>query len=1069
MPDPLQCPFCGKKLKTERGVTQHIFQTPTCKQKQHDAVSSAAKEAKRKGETAHQSGRSKRPNIHAPETTVRRAAASRKIPPDLSDQEANDIPLPPDNISDEESDTKPRAKRRKTLRNKANQEEERVVYSDLDTDSDEEDNAPAATATTPGINTAIREAFQSYCDDHSNNFLRLSKEDATSIKLLDVLKRKAPLNTYHLVMEWHLKETGKLRAHEKLGDAIGYQHRVTLMKKLLPRYNLLPMLPKEKKVRLPSSRAVVSIPVRDAADCIVSLLTDPRFQDSDYLFFGDDPLMPPPEKITYLSDLNTGDAYLKSYQQMITHDRQVLLPVPLYIDGAVTGQFTDLPITAVKMSLGIHCREARDRQYAWRELGFIPVVRKDPARGKKIFQETGHLDSTDVIVLEGEGDADPEASDSDQEETAEDGAVKAQDFHTMLKAILKSFVELQRTGFVWDLVYKGKLYRDLEFVIFVPFVKCDTEEADVLCGKYTVRTKNVRHVCRYCHCPTDDADNPLARYPPKTQPEIQKLVQKGKLTKLQSISQQYIQNAWYDVRFHSANDCGIHGATPSEKLHAIQLGIFKYLREIFFIHMGKSSQLAENINGLATMYGKLLTRQSERDLPNTNFAKGIQKGKLMARDFRGVLLIMAAVLASNKGRQLLFERKKFGKEVGLRDWTLLVELMLEWEAYLGQKVMKREHVVRLQKKHRFIMYIMKQVADRSSGMGLKLMKFHAIVHLINDMLLYGSPSEFDTGSNESHHKESKYAAKLTQRKEATFNSQTAQRLTEFMCIDLAMEELLHDGCVWEYYDRVEEKTDRLDDDAVLGVDVPYPDPRDSDSPEDIEIRTGGTRIRIFEDSDEEGTPVYQMLSRSKSLQDKTVWVQEAVIWLNDLQNLVAEFIPDPYLQVLTEHKRGGTVFYGHPNFRSSGPWKDWALIDWGGGWGTLPSHIWCFISLRNMPTGNQRLQFGGITLQDGVFAMVEVGQYTQEENRPLQSDLFVPLTVEVQGFDADGEVSGRKFYLANTEAIVGPCAVVPNIGGEKNAYFQVKPRREWSKLFVEWLKAPHDEDEMELSDTEEDD
>ena len=106
--------------------------------------------------------------------------------------------------------------------------------------------------------------------------------------------------------------------------------------------------------------------------------------------------------------------------------------------------------------------------------------------------------------------------------------------------------------------------------------------------------------------------------------------------------------------------------------------------------------------------------------------------------------------------------------------------------------MRREHVVRLQKKHRFIMYIMKQVADRTSGMGLKIMKFHAIIHLISDMLLYGTPSEFDTGSNESHHKESKYAAKLTQRKEATFNLQTATRLTEFMCIDLAMEELLHD-------------------------------------------------------------------------------------------------------------------------------------------------------------------------------------------------------------------------------------------------------------------------------------
>ena len=629
MSDSLQCPYCKKQLKTERGVTQHIFQTPTCKQKQHQAISSASKQAKLTATSPHETRRSNRLQRLASDVPVQRAFASRKRQPELPDHEHDDMPPPADDSSDSQSDAKPKAKclKRPVV------EGDEADYSNLDTDSSSEDTDAEAATTSPGVNAAIRDAFRSYCDEHANEFLSLTKEDATSIKLMHVLKRKAPLNTYASVMEWHLKETGKLRDHETLGDAIGYHHRATLMKKLLPRYNLLPMVPKEKKVRLPSSRAVVSIPVRDAADCIVSLLTDPRFQDSDYLFFGDDPLAPPPEKVTYLSDLNTGDAYLKSYEKMITHDRQVLLPVPIYIDGAVTGQFTDLPVTAVKMALGIHSREARDRQYAWRELGFIPVVRKDPARGKKIFQESGHLDSHDVIVLEGEGDADPEASDSDQDETEEDGAVKAQDFHTMLKTILKSFVELQRTGFVWDLMYKGKLYRDIEFVLFVPFVKCDTEEADVLCGKYTVRTKNVKHVCRYCHCPTADADNPLAKYPLKTQPEIQKLVQKGKLERLQAISQQYIENAWYDVTFHAANECGIHGATPSEKLHAIQLGIFKYLREIFFIHMGKSSQLAEEINGLATMYGKLLTRQSERDLPNTNFAKGIQKGKLMARNF----------------------------------------------------------------------------------------------------------------------------------------------------------------------------------------------------------------------------------------------------------------------------------------------------------------------------------------------------------------------------------------------------------------------------------------------------
>ena len=43
-------------------------------------------------------------------------------------------------------------------------------------------------------------------------------------------------------------------------------------------------------------------------------------------------------------------------------------------------------------------------------------------------------------------------SDTDSEDG--DGAVKAQDFHTILEEILKSFVELQETGFMWDLVYK---------------------------------------------------------------------------------------------------------------------------------------------------------------------------------------------------------------------------------------------------------------------------------------------------------------------------------------------------------------------------------------------------------------------------------------------------------------------------------------------------------------------------------------------------------------------------------------------------------------------------------------
>ena len=466
----------------------------------------------------------------------------------------------------------------------------------------------------------------------------------------------------------------------------------------------------------------------------------------------------------------------------------------------------------------------------------------------------------------------------------------------------------------------------------------------------------------------------------------------------------------------------------------------------------------------------------------------------MAKQYRGVLLVIAAVLRSRLGRSLLKTRKSFGKETGLRDWTLLVELLLEWEAYLCQKRMKRSHVKKLAQKHRFIMYIIKNVCKRAKGMGLKIMKFHAITHLVEDILLYGVPSEFDTGSNESHHKATKTAAKMTQRKESTFDHQTAIRMTEFMAIDLAIEEVNLGKVVWEYFDiDTESVADVTDGDASLSemgnmqVDV------DADSNESgthvcgnssdnggsiddsLAITTGGTKIRIYEDQYDNNEPCFQILGRSKH-KYATHWSTEVVRFLNDLQHLVGGYIPEPCLPVYTEHKRGENMFRGHPNHRGDGPWKDWALVDWGAGYGVLPSRIWCFVDLKGLPSGRSALQFGGIRLDNGVHAVVEIATYLEEEDedyQDLKSDLFVPLLLEVEGLDEDANVTGRKFYLTPVEAITGPCIVIPDIGGSiessSNALFLVKPRRDWAKEFISWLKQPHKEDVMVLSDAEDND
>ena len=122
---------------------------------------------------------------------------------------------------------------------------------------------------------------------------------------------------------------------------------------------------------LPRSGARVNVIYHDAKAAVVSLLTDPWFADDDWLHFGDNPLQPPPKDLDYLADINTGLAYTKTYEKLITKPgKQMLVPIIMYIDGAVTGQFDKLQLNALKFTLSILKRnKAREKEYAWRTLG----------------------------------------------------------------------------------------------------------------------------------------------------------------------------------------------------------------------------------------------------------------------------------------------------------------------------------------------------------------------------------------------------------------------------------------------------------------------------------------------------------------------------------------------------------------------------------------------------------------------------------------------------------------------------------------------------------------------------
>ena len=915
-------------------------------------------------------------------------------------------------------------------------------HNDSDEEEEEERSQSEQNKEDFEPSDMVFKAFKGYVNTAELEFPELTVDEMACIRIMyKLIKKKATLDTYEVVMEWHLRESGKLLPQQKLSDSKHFISRYRLMKMLRERYNTKELYAKPVTKVLPHSRAKVTIYRRHARDLVRSLLTHPRWTDEDWLFFDNDPFAGPPENLKHVADINTGKAYLETYKKLITKPNQILVALPTYIDGAVTGQFDKLQVTALKMTIGILNNNARNKEYAWRTLGLVPNYTKADQRGQRIFLESGHLATEDMFGHDEFGEALVDEDNIDQGEDVD----KAADYHTILEVLLETMRELIDEGMVMDIHYRGKLHKNCELVFFMPFVKCDGDEGDKLCLSMRSRGKHISQLCRYCQCPNDKTDDPQDKSKYKTEPMLRKLYEANNQVKLKQMSQINAKNAFHGLRFGLHDKRGIHGACPWEMLHAILLGIFVYVRDCLFMQVGKTSKSASDLNGLSKILGSLISRQSDRNKPRTKLGNGVAKGKLMAKEFTGVMLILSAMLRVQAGVDLFrtARKKNFREEWQRRDWILLIETMLQWEAYLNLPEMDIFDLRRLKRKNRFLMFLLKKIANRTKKMGFKLMKFHAILHLVDDILNFGVPSVVDTGSNESHHKLTKVAAKLTQKDIKNFEKQTSERLDDFHTLELAMEEVEEPSRpLWEYWDGYSQK------------EVEAKDPV---------TRTGGMKWTVLQEAAEEA-PKVKILSRMQN-KDRLQMADQLLEVLWKIQQKVAHLLP--IVHFFTEHQRNNVIFRSHPNFLGKGPWRDWVMVQWQVGNALLdyPAQIWGFADLSELLEDAVVEYDDDTTLTSNVYAIVESGELVVEDT-PL-SDLWQPIHIEVAEQAPNGQVVKRKFYIVDVNTFKEPLCVIPNLGSNNPCeYLRMTPRVRWSEDFRQWLHAPHDVDEVEMAEEE---
>jgi hypothetical protein len=894
--------------------------------------------------------------------------------------------------------------------------------------------------------------FATYVEESRKHRNILDIDTQAAIELLAILQKHGALSLYDDVCKWHIQY---IEAKKKPKP----RHKIYAY--LRKRYNLEACQPTISTVLLPNAGVVARIPCHDASAMITDLLTDPNLKQEDYLWFNHDPLGEPPEEWMELRDINDGLAYRGTYEELILPQpytdsgrRRVLLPIITYMDSCVTGGNDNLPIEFVQFTLGILNSAARSKEHAWRKLGAMPQVHKVKTKAQQELGRSGHVEAKDYLSAS-ESEGEDGASDvrkfrgefefgdyidsSDSEDEMCDVAVPEtalQDFHVILQVILSSLKKIiDPGGFEWDHCHNGETVR-LFYVPFIMFIKGDTVEHDKLCGHYGTKTGNVKQLCRYCVCPNQNTDDPYADFPRRTVQSIKELVRKKDLEGLQAQSQHLIFNAYYELSFGTLRLLGVHSACPLELLHWIQLGHYKYDRLVFIERVGDNTQLANKINTICAQFGSTFARQSDRSYPRTKFVKGFKQSKLHAHEMTGMILVLVATLRSFEGRNALIESRNehFPHREAVMNWIAMLELHLQFEAWLKSTKMDVSVVIRARTKVRELMAITKAVGNRQDGMGYRTNNFHATKHVPDDILLFGPPHCVNTSPDESRHRSDKKAAKSTQKRHDTFDIQCARRVEDRRAVQFGVLEL-QGRPKWDYFDAFENP------DRLRGANF---QPNGSPKKVNDNPYLTGVRSVFWYDEEKEGY-VYKVQS---SMKRKSRFQYPPHI-VNFLSDLAEEFVPIGFQQLIVHSElQVPLTKYRAAPFYKGRSWYDWAMCRIGEeieGFvqPVVPVQIRGFVDLRQLPADNPT------NYVPGIYMVTEPTRLTPEANEINMSDLFVPYMKD------EGTIGPNRIELLSIDRIVQPACVVPDVGHtNKRAFLRVRPVSEWASWFERWVNSP---------------
>jgi hypothetical protein len=272
-------------------------------------------------------------------------------------------------------------------------------------------------------------------------------------------------------------------------------------------------------------------------------------------------------------------------------------------------------------------------------------------------------------------------------------------------------------------------------------------------------------------------------------------------------------NAFYKLCL-AGNIIGIHGCTPVNPMHALLLGILKYVMTGFCgdaspRRPGDQGRLAFIINDFL----RLLRCTARAFFPRCDFTNGLTNLTLTtANKNSGAIFMLSLLWATETGRMLMKALKGHSVET-LQSFRFTFQYLLVYQYWTKQEefrpvkiendgVSRRASTV-AQEATIHMMDTVKKAYPRTEStpgqggndgaskgtQGWKLNKFHELLHIVRCIGMFGLPENWIASHGKRHHKDDcKRPAATAQKRHERFTKQVAERLVDQMVIEKAKGE-----------------------------------------------------------------------------------------------------------------------------------------------------------------------------------------------------------------------------------------------------------------------------------------